>query len=139
MFSEKRVWELVQTATLLGAAMMLVMLLVFSAPVSGQGPTKPPNENFGGNTTSQYHRSNESGKGNFGQCHRLGVIEHQYSRELNPSAVNVGDADCRAVENQYVTAVAVCGDPAESPPPGPREETGPPEECAEAEAQLGFP
>ena len=108
MLSEERLWKLVPTATLLGAAMMLVMVLVFSVPVFGQGPTKPPNENFGGNTTSQYHRSNESGKGNFGQCHRTGFVEGEDSSTFNPSAQNEGESDCRRVAGFGVAATTFC-------------------------------
>ena len=86
---------------LMASAIMLAM----TAPVANAAPKKPPNENFGGSENSVEHRANASGKGNFGQCHRMGVVESQDSREFNPSAVNRGDADCRQAGPLLAAAV----------------------------------
>lgn len=123
--------------TVLLLAVMMVVLAMM-APAVNAAPSKSPNPNFGGNDTSTEHRNNASGKGNFGQCHRTGVVEGQDSREYTPSAVNRGEADCRQAGMNYALVRGACEDPAEAPPPGPREEPGPPEECVSTEAQLGF-
>lgn len=86
---------------LMASAMMLAMV----APVANAAPKKPPNENFGGSKNSTQHRANASGKGNFGQCHRMGTVDGSDSRTLNPSAVNSGDADCRQAGPQFAAAI----------------------------------
>jgi len=80
------------------------MLLATVAPSVNAAPKKPPPENFGGSVNSLQHRNDASGKGNFGQCHRTGVLDpffeftgtqDEWSRVFNPSPQNVGEADCR--------------------------------------------
>ena len=106
-------WELVSVASIVGAAIMLAMMLVFSVPVFG-AVEKPPNDNFGGNPTSAEHRANASGKGNFVQCHSLGAIEDEYSSNssnsstYNPSSQNAGEADCRKAGGLVGTNVTNC-------------------------------
>ncbi len=91
----------------------LVMLTVV-APGVLAAPQKPPNENFGGSENSTEHRSNASGKGNFGQCHRLqaGSLPEE-SSELNPSAQNTGEADCRRTSGLSAVSIANCTPPTE--------------------------
>ncbi len=55
----------------LAAAAAALLLTGVMASSAGAAPTRPPNENFGGNVNSTVHRSNNSGAGNFGQCHRV--------------------------------------------------------------------
>jgi len=117
---------------------MGVLLLAMAAPAVNAASSKPPNENFGGSENSLQHRDKASGKGNFGQFHRTGWVVGQESREYSPSAVNAGSADCRQAETTFGLAAGACEDPAEAPPPGPREETGPPEECAFTVVQISF-
>jgi hypothetical protein len=88
---------LVVTVALVMAAMMLAMVMPAFAANNG---------------ASLEHRSNESGKGNFGQCHKLGDVDAQESSELNPSSQNQGAADCRGASGRddqlEAAAVANC-------------------------------
>jgi hypothetical protein len=110
VLSRTRLSKLASAAPILGAAMLLVMMLVFSSPVFGaaapQGATAdqyhgPDCAGEGLNCgASIEHRANPSGKGNFGQCHKMDAVEAQYSSEFNPSSQNTGEADCRTVSGR---------------------------------------
>jgi hypothetical protein len=106
-------------AVLLASAMLLATV----APSVNAAPKKPPPENFGGSVNSLQHRNNASGKGNFGQCHRTGLlrflgedasdliadeIEGKESRVFNPSPQNVGEADCRQAGTWFGAGAAYC-------------------------------
>ncbi len=88
------------------AALMVAML----APSVIAKPTKPVNENFGGNENSALNRNDNSGKGNFGQCQRLSGGELEAS-EFNPSSQNTGEADCRQAGGSSAQSVAQCEEP----------------------------
>ena len=98
------------------------MLLATVAPSVNAAPEKPPPENFGGSVNSLQHRNNASGKGNFGQCHRTGLLEElthstagqgELSRTFNPSPQNVGEADCRQSGTWVAGDAAYCVGPAQ--------------------------
>ena len=85
------------------AALTLAMIVPAYA-----APTTQPPENFGGNETSTENRNNNSGTGNFGQCHRTGVVDGQESSEFNPSSQNTGAADCRQAGELGFSGTADC-------------------------------
>jgi hypothetical protein len=96
--------------------MLVVVALVMAAAIApgvNAAPKKPPPENFGGSENSTEHRSNESGKGNFGQCHRQGFVEGNASSTFSPSEQNTGEADCRVAGDQAAAAIAECSPPLE--------------------------
>ena len=78
------------------------------ASTAGAAPSTPPNDNFGGSVNSTDHRSDDSGKGNFGQCHHLGGVQGAQSADFNPSASNSGAADCRFAGDLAASAGANC-------------------------------
>jgi hypothetical protein len=94
-------------AVLVAAAVIVVTMLAAASPAFAA----PDGTNRG---NSLEHRSNASGKGNFGQCHKIGFVQGRESRTFNPSGRNAGEADCRQVEGrgvQVTTAnIANCGE-----------------------------
>lgn len=109
---------------MLSVATLIVVQMV--APVYG-APKKEEPENFGGNENSTLHRNDNSGKGNFGQCHRAsGNVEGQQSSQLNPSSQSPGEADCRkAGDLEASSTIPSCQEVGEGLEP-------------EAESQLTF-
>jgi hypothetical protein len=82
---------------------MAVLLLATAAPAFAARPNcaLPGTAGFEQNCGSSLeHRANPSGKGNFGQCHKLGAIEGAESRTFNPSSENNGEALCRTASGR---------------------------------------
>jgi len=101
-----------------------VMLVATAAPAFAAQPACDPGSGEDNNNCgdSIEHRANPSGKGNFGQCHKVGAVEPNQSSEFNPSAQNTGEADCRTVSGRpnsdgtsaaESSAVAQCEPPLE--------------------------
>jgi hypothetical protein len=105
---------------------MVVLLLATAAPAFAARPFSCtpggssffPSPNCG---LSLDHRSNASGKGNFGQCHKIEFFaplqDNRFSSLLNPSAQSPYEADCRAASGRtkaaYFYAAAICEPPLE--------------------------
>ena len=125
---------------------MVVLLLVTAAPAFAA-----PSDCGLNCGASLLHRANPSGKGNFGQCHKLSledenvvkgneeaVIEGKESREFNPSSQNqssLGEADCRVASGRNDSWAAIslikCNPLNEFPP-------GNPLDTPYAESQIRF-
>ena len=85
-------------AVLAIVVLAVAMLAAAAAPALAARPECAEfRESFDNCGTSLEHRADPSGKGNFGQCHKLGAIEGEESRTFNPSSQNSGGADCREV------------------------------------------
>ena len=95
------------------------MLLATVASSVNAAPTKPTPENFGGSENSLQHRNDASGKGNFGQCHRTGLLrtlsegpfgagEGEDSQTFNPTSQNVGEANCRQAGTYFAGTASHC-------------------------------
>jgi hypothetical protein len=122
VLSRRRLSEWVSTASILCAALMLVMMLAFGVPVFGS----PSPEAAKGQYHSLENRNESSLQGNFGQC--LSIIQHTSGAvisQANPNPNNSGEAACRTVGNeQYGSSyqtIAICS----SEPAGLCERLGP--------------
>ena len=101
----------------------VIVLMAMAVPALG---APDPDKCFGTNCgTSADHRANQSGKGNFGQCHKTDdfsgekPVEGNESSKLNPSSVSSGEADCRTVSgrsgSRSVTTVVTDCPPGKEP------------------------
>jgi hypothetical protein len=81
---------------------LLVATAATAAPAFAAQPECDPGPGESNNNcgASLEHRANPSGKGNFGQCHKVGAVEPNQSSEFNPSAQNTGEADCRTASGR---------------------------------------